>query len=803
MSGFLEALASDFAEVSLAASAVIVLLALTAPLLRGRFRAKWQRLVWLVIAVQLVVPLHFTLPNAPVKLEISPAALEMDRGSHPHEPAAAAGSAAISADSTSTDTVPVRKARPAGGAYRALAELDLSYEPIAPASPNTPPSAAITVAQLLSWFWLSGAVLLMAAHFAGYLLFLGRLRNLPSRARPEKDPALLHALETLQAELHIRRRVHVVRTGSAHSPMLTGFFRPLLILPERKYAPEELEAILRHELTHCRHLDPWYQLLLALACALHWFNPLVWWMRREACNTLELACDEAVVRGRDSAYRKSYCEAILSSAIVRRRLPFSTALGGGKRGLRLRFAAILTTRKKHTGAVLLAAVMLFGAVSTSLVACGENPQRNDSLTIFAPMPDLVNALAVPIRRFQSKFPDVRISVVELPDGYPTPTAADLGDEAAVRQYIDRYNAYLEKTEDAYRSLRGELAAGRGPDLLLFDETVFPDINKTMLSGTFADLNALMEAHGEFETGDYSPLPLAAGQYRGHQLVMPLFYSIETMVTTEEGLSSVGYNPACLSDFGTMTAEAARCVEAANQKGCRLFYGSDFPWDWSSYAGLDVADYQKRTAQLDTPEFRAFQEDYRALYQADQLGRVVPLSDTLAGIANYQTAIQDGSAVFVQNTGLYDAIRLSVSLQKQGSTPIYAPIRTTSGGIQAQVTLSAAIRAGSANQKNAFEFLKILLADEFQASPPFAYSADLPVASLNLHDRYAQVRDSFEQVFGDGEISEQWVSQIERVVFPGDLDDRINEWFAPFHRGESSYEDCLKKAQEQLIIYITE
>ena len=72
-----------------------------------------------------------------------------------------------------------------------------------------------------------------------------------------------------------------------HSPMITGLFRPTLLLPHEDYEKADLEVILKHELIHFRRNDLWFKLLLILANALHWFNPFIYVMVREANRDIE------------------------------------------------------------------------------------------------------------------------------------------------------------------------------------------------------------------------------------------------------------------------------------------------------------------------------------------------------------------------------------------------------------------------------------------------------------------------------------------------------------------------------------
>ena len=67
---------SDFlitlAEITLTMSAVILLLLLLGPVLARRYAIRWRYWAWLAVAVRLLIPLNFSLPEAPVQLETPP-----------------------------------------------------------------------------------------------------------------------------------------------------------------------------------------------------------------------------------------------------------------------------------------------------------------------------------------------------------------------------------------------------------------------------------------------------------------------------------------------------------------------------------------------------------------------------------------------------------------------------------------------------------------------------------------------------------------------------------------------------------
>lgn len=66
------------------------------------------------------------------------------------------------------------------------------------------------------------------------------------------------------------------------SPMLLGIIKPQIILPQREYTKEGMEYILSHEMTHYKRKDLWVKLLIITARTIHWFNPFVCLMEREA-----------------------------------------------------------------------------------------------------------------------------------------------------------------------------------------------------------------------------------------------------------------------------------------------------------------------------------------------------------------------------------------------------------------------------------------------------------------------------------------------------------------------------------------
>jgi beta-lactamase regulating signal transducer with metallopeptidase domain len=192
------------------------------------------------------------------------------------------------------------------------------------------------------------------------------------RERKPQNAAAPAAETALLAELCGDRHTPALyRNPLAPTPMLIGLFRPAIILPDRDFTDEQLKSILLHELTHLRRSDVLVKWLAAFACAVHWFNPLVWLLRREIDRACELACDEAVVRKLDPSDRQRYGDTLLRVAAEAKapRAVLSTTLCEEKKALAERLVAI-ARHKRITGVAIALSVALLALVGTGVVLLG-------------------------------------------------------------------------------------------------------------------------------------------------------------------------------------------------------------------------------------------------------------------------------------------------------------------------------------------------------------------------------------------------------------------------------------------------
>jgi len=136
----------------------------------------------------------------------------------------------------------------------------------------------------------------LALLFLTMLIAVVRLFAMRGRAEVLVQPSWLSALAEAQRRMGFKHGTALLVSEELRSPISWGVIRPTIVLsPHAVQAVGEAEAIIAHELAHVARLD-WAKLLGArLACALFWFNPLVWMLARESHQLREEAADDAVL----------------------------------------------------------------------------------------------------------------------------------------------------------------------------------------------------------------------------------------------------------------------------------------------------------------------------------------------------------------------------------------------------------------------------------------------------------------------------------------------------------------------------
>ena len=314
----------------LTVSALILAVLLVRAIFKNRVPKRMVYALWLVVLVKLC------LPGTLVSLPILPA----------EETAAPVQRVELPAQ-----TAPV-VLQPA----QAVVQPQVSaQQPVSPAQEATEPAAKpLTTIQILQIVWAVGSALLGLWLLGTWLVFAIRLHK--SRRFLSK-----------------RGGTRIYVSSAVKSPCLAGLV-PAVYLTEDVLQTNSTELILRHELTHLRHLDFLWSLCRTAAVIVYWWNPFIWLAASCSKRDAELACDEAVAAGLSDAQRLAYARTILAQA-PRRAAALSLA------GPPVRERILFLTKKQRTSVlcVILALLLIVSAAGCSITELTR--QKSGEITL--------------------------------------------------------------------------------------------------------------------------------------------------------------------------------------------------------------------------------------------------------------------------------------------------------------------------------------------------------------------------------------------------------------------------------------
>lgn len=342
---FSEKLLNNLMQIGLTVSLAALVPLILRRLMKKRYPARMVCVVWAILALRLLIPVQLTLPQAPVQV--------MPRTSYVvQSDQTAFRQAGLPVTQTPTRWVTGTQAQTLSAA-------------------DTGTVKTVDITDILLTLWLAGVIACVLWQGIGYYRLI---RSLKGTSQPVERADLHTILQEQCADLVIDREIPLRVSSAADCPMLAGFIHPTLYLPDERISRTDAAFIFRHELTHYKHGDLWLKLLLLAARCLHWFNPLVHLIERFAQEDIEAACDDAVVRGHDGAYRRAYGETILRSAIaqVQKRKALVSCFGDDKKTLMRRFEGLFDKSVKKRGVALVVMIALLVGSLSCTIAVGDN-----------------------------------------------------------------------------------------------------------------------------------------------------------------------------------------------------------------------------------------------------------------------------------------------------------------------------------------------------------------------------------------------------------------------------------------------
>ena len=338
-------------EASIAGGICIILFFLVSQLCGERYTAKYKKVIWLLIALRLCIPINFSHFPQPVTVQM-PVYVLGERGS----------SQAVGSTSNPLANIPeagnedfVHGILAEGGLYDSdsMSETILS-------------SRYFTSWDILFILWGCGSIAVLLYYLLGHFIFY---RKMLQRSDSCSNKNIWAVVIKMSKELGLKRipQVRILRDEQT-GPFTVGFFRNIIVLPDTDYQEKDIQYIIKHELVHCADKDTQLKVLFVAINAIHWFNPLVWFMKALVDQDMELECDEKVLGAASKEERNEYSEILMSCIGTDKsgRSVLSTGYVHGVKFIKKRFNNIFNTRKK-SGKVIGCIIMVVLAAASGLI----------------------------------------------------------------------------------------------------------------------------------------------------------------------------------------------------------------------------------------------------------------------------------------------------------------------------------------------------------------------------------------------------------------------------------------------------
>ena len=288
----------NFLEVSLAMSFVIIFVFIISKMFNDKYKMKWRYFVWLFIAIRLLIPINIKVDKPVIDIVPPDTNVEITVPMFGRN---------IGNMKDNFNTVNENDVN--DNANENTSEINQDLNEVSNGNTNEIAwvnSKQIKLINFIQIVWIAGMVISFLFYLINFIIFKikikGHLEKLDSKL-----------FEQVKDELKIKRNVNLCKCSLINSPVCVGLVSPIMLMPYTNYTDEELKLIYKHELTHFKRMDVWYKLILVIASVVHWFNPLVYLMRRYASKDIEYTCDDIVTKDLSLEQRKEYSKVILKT----------------------------------------------------------------------------------------------------------------------------------------------------------------------------------------------------------------------------------------------------------------------------------------------------------------------------------------------------------------------------------------------------------------------------------------------------------------------------------------------------------
>jgi len=320
---------------SLVGTIFSLVLFLLKPITRKAFSASWNYYIWVCVLAVMVIPLHITLPEKDKDLFAQ---------------------TIINAETNKTEVEDVIQ-----GPFDSDIPTNKTFEEDTVIRNNPVLSKTVDllgyIIPVASVVWAILATFIFLSKLLRYRLFIRHT---------------LRTSHTADIPQIASKRVSARVSNCISSPLMTGVFKPVLILPDTSLSKEQIANVVCHEMTHFKRCDvlvKWFSLIVK---SIHFFNPAVYYICRQLDEECEISCDAAVVKNMTKEKELSYINTIRSllSESNSRGVPLTTGMAGSKETLKKRFLLIKNKKNASKKVVIFSVIAAIILVAIALFSGG-------------------------------------------------------------------------------------------------------------------------------------------------------------------------------------------------------------------------------------------------------------------------------------------------------------------------------------------------------------------------------------------------------------------------------------------------
>lgn len=183
----------------------------------------------------------------------------------------------------------------------------------------------ILVSDLLLWLWIGVAVILLIRYFYKRV----KVRRILEQY-VIKDTDTKEYYESFLNDTKIRSIKIAVIPGEEQAAIF-GVIRPIMILPDAVLEEKTVAHMIRHEIKHYANYDLWLKFFVDLLVVIHWWNPIVYMMRKELSLAFELSNDYMVTKDMSELGKIEYAETLVQAAkLMSNQQAYELNLTGGE-----------------------------------------------------------------------------------------------------------------------------------------------------------------------------------------------------------------------------------------------------------------------------------------------------------------------------------------------------------------------------------------------------------------------------------------------------------------------------------------